>query len=68
MLAGIGEKPKGAELRRIINAIHKDLDNEINEDDFLVDEDMKLDMPDIMWDTQKLRSRIWDMEGSEFWL
>ena len=68
MLAGVGERPKGAELRRITNAIHKDLDNEINEDDFVVDDDMKLDLPDIMWDTARLRSGIPDMEGIEFWL
>ena len=49
--AGIGERPKGAELRRITNTIHKDLDNEIHEDDFKVDEDMRLDLPDIVWDT-----------------
>ena len=29
---------------------------------------MKLDMPDILWDTQRLRSRIRDMEGVDFWL
>ena len=67
-LAGVGEKPRGAELRRIINAIHKDLDNEINEDDFLVEEDMKLDLPDIMWDTAKLKLKIKGMEGVAFWL
>ena len=67
-MAGIGDKPKGAELRRITQAIHKDLDNELHETDFEVDDDMRLDLPDILWDTQGLRSHIKDMEGVDFWL
>ena len=67
-VAGIGERPKGGDLRRITNAIHKDLDNEIHEEDFKVDEDMKLELPDIMWDAAKRRTKIPDMEGVDFWL
>ena len=50
MNAGIGEKPKGAELRRIKQAIQHDLDNEITEKDFDIDDAMRLDLPDYMWD------------------
>ena len=67
-VAGIGDRPKGADLRRITNAIHKDLDNEIHEDDFKVDEDMNLEMPDIMWDNAKLRKPVKNMDGIDFWL
>ena len=67
-LAGVADRPKGAELRRITAAVNKDLDDELNEDDFKVDDDMMLDLPDILWDTQRLRLRIPDMDGIDFWM
>ena len=66
--AGIGEKATGAEKRRIKLAIEHDLDNEITEKEFNVDDDMRLDLPDFMWDAAKLRKPIRDMESIDFWL
>ena len=66
--AGIGEKATGAEKKRIKLAIEHDLDNEITEKESNVDDDMRLDLPDFIWDAAKLRKKVPDMEGTDFWL
>ena len=69
--AGMGDRPTGADLRRLTARIHSDLDNEANEEDFKVDEAMKLELPDILWDSQKLRTPIQGkltFEGIDFWM
>ena len=66
--AGIGERPTGAAKKKIKMAIQHDLDNEITEKEIEIDDAMRLDLPDFMWDSHKLRQPVPDMDGIDFWL